>query len=45
MRKALQGQRDGNDIGDLHSNPHWPHCFDYLFQVRTPPIVKNLAAN
>jgi hypothetical protein len=34
FRRALQDQRDGKDVGkDATDDPHWPHCFDYLYQV------------
>jgi hypothetical protein len=38
LRMALQNATEGKFIGiDEHDNAHWPHCMDYLRQVR--PII------
>lgn len=35
--------RDGKDIGkDEKDDPHWPHCFDYMYQVRKSPPIAGL---
>jgi hypothetical protein len=35
VRTALQKARAGHDIGvNQHDDGHWPHCLDYLRQVR-----------
>jgi hypothetical protein len=36
MRKALQDAYEGKEIGfDQNENGHWPHCFNYLREVRS----------
>lgn len=37
FHRALQEQHDGKDIGlDQNDDIHWPHCFDYLYEVSKP---------
>jgi hypothetical protein len=35
FRRTIQMARNGEDPGfDYWDNGHWPHCFDYLRNVR-----------
>jgi hypothetical protein len=43
ISKALQDSRDGLDIGlDKTENRHWPHCLDYLRQVKNLSFLISL---
>jgi len=34
FRKALQNAKEGKEIGESEKdNDHWPHCFDYMYQM------------
>jgi hypothetical protein len=41
FRKALQDLQDGKFIGkDENDDMHWPHCFDYLYQVSVAFLIE-----
>lgn len=41
LRMALQASSEGKFVGmDQNDDDHWPHCFDYLRQVRSLSSVQ-----